>query len=416
MPPRTNFSAELQEVCVNSPILFTDKTTHKPTEWHWQIDPPTYAFTNGTDSTSQNPQVLFQKDGTYSVRLTTSNKYGSDEFVQNKYILARSELYVRLLKAGNDSVICGCDLKEFPFIAGGAVAYSFKIDRPELIDTTIRSNTLFLTLKPFANYTQSFDTWVKVTGTNGHCVASDSILLHIIIQPNDNIENAAKLFLGRNTGYSNKCATAEVSEPNPPSAGCLLEKNWCPDFKPGKSLLDNSIWFTFVSPSNGRITINTNGFDNQIAVYEGSTYRSILSGDKRQYTLLAANDNRSSNDKNAMIEDLVLDPGKQYWLQVDGNNAAYGNITIDLLGNSLEAVVFPNPSAGRFNVNLFHPDPGIADVSVIDINGRKLFSKQYQVNMDSTQFNFDLNSYPKGIYFFRVHLNGLSLSKKLVYF
>ncbi|OFX56581.1 MAG: hypothetical protein A2066_17895, partial [Bacteroidetes bacterium GWB2_41_8] len=48
MPPRTNFRAELQEVCVDSPVQFFDRSTHKPTEWHWQIDPPTYSFANGT--------------------------------------------------------------------------------------------------------------------------------------------------------------------------------------------------------------------------------------------------------------------------------------------------------------------------------------------------------------------------------
>lgn len=415
MPPKANFRTELQEVCVNSPILFSDQSTHKPTGWVWQIEPSSFSFANGTDNTSQNPQVLFLKDGLYSIKLSSSNKFGSDEIIKNKYILARSKLDVRFIQTGRDSIVCGCDLKEFPLIAGGAVAYSFKIEKAELIDTVIRDNSLFLTLNPSANYTKSFDAWVKVTGTNGHCIASDSILLHIIIQPNDNIGNASRLFLGRNTGYSNKCATAQMNEPNPPSSGCLIEKSWCPDLKPTKSLIDNSIWFSFISPSNGKITINTYGFDDQIAVYEASTFPSILSGDKRQYSLIAANDNRSNSDKTAIIEDLVLDPGKKYWLQVDGNNAAYGNVIIDLLSNSLEADLFPNPSSGIFNLNLFHPDPGIADVSVTDLNGRKLFSKQYQVNLNSYQFNFDLEGFPKGIYVLLVRLNGSSLSKKLVY-
>src|SRR5690606_39034292 len=117
----------------------------------------------------------------------------------------------------------------------------------------ISSNSVFLTLKSSANYTKSFDTWVKVTGTNGHCIASDSILLHVIIQENDQIANAKKMFLGRNAEYSNKCATVEINEPNPPSLGCLSKNSWCPDFKPGKSLLDNSIWFTFVAPESGII-------------------------------------------------------------------------------------------------------------------------------------------------------------------
>lgn len=416
MPPRTNFRAELQEVCVDSPVQFIDRSTHKPTEWHWQIDPPTHSFANGTDSTSQNPQILFLKDGTYSVKLRTSNKYGSDELLQQKYILARSELDVRFLKSGRDSVVCGSSLKAFPLKVAGAVNYTYKIEKPELIDTTTGQNTLYLTLNQFAKQTESFDTWVKVTGTNGNCVASDSILFHVIIQPNDHIANAARLFLGRNTGFSNRCATVESEEPNPPSSGCVGSLSWCPDFKPTKSLLDNSVWFTFNSPANGIVSINTSGFDNQIAVYEASDFKDILLGDRKKYNMIAANDNRSSGDKTALIENLKLNPGKQYWLQLDGNNAAVGDITIDLLSNSLDAFVFPNPSKGIFNINIFHPDMGIADLSVSDLNGRMLFSKQYKVELNSTQFSFDLTGYPKGIYILRIKSNGLTTSKKIIYY
>lgn len=414
MPPKVNFRAELQEVCVNTPIGFTDKTRYKPTQWLWQVDPRSYSFANGTDSTSQHPQIVFQKDGAYSVRLFASNKYGSDELIQKKYILAQSKLDVRFLKAGKDSTICGCDLKAFPLVVGGAVSYKYRIDRPELIDTTIRSNTLFLTLNPTSDYNQSFNTWVKVIGTNGNCVASDSILLHVINQPNDHIRNASRLYLGRNTGFSNKCSTAEMDEPNPPSSGCLVKKSWCPDFTSGKSLIDNSVWFSFVSPSNGLLTINTYGFDDQIAVYQASNYSDIISGDRKLYSLIAANDNRSNSDKTAILENLELEPGKQYWLQVDGHNAASGNMIIDLLSNTLEAVVFPNPSDGIFNLNLFHPKTGTADLSVSDINGRILFSKQLKVTVNTTQFDFSLSEYPKGIYILKVTLNGLSLSKKLI--
>lgn len=415
MPPKTNFRAELQEVCVNSPIQFTDKTLHKPTAWRWQIEPSAYSFANGTDSTSRNPQVLFLKDGTYSVKLRTSNKYGSDELLQKKYIIARSKLEVNFLKARSDSVVCGCDLNDFRLMAGGAVHYRFEIDKPELLDTAVRSNTLFLTLNPSAGYSHSFDARVKVVGTNGLCTASDSLLLHVIIQPNDQIGHAARLFLGRNTGYSNRCATVEMNEPNPPSSGCLTEKSWCPDFKAGNNLLDNSVWFTFSAPSHGLTTINTYGFDNQIALYKASSYAAVLSGDRRQYSLVAANDNRSSSDKTAILKDLALDAGKQYWLQVDGNNAAHGSLIIELLSSSLETLVFPNPSDGVFNLNIFHPGTGTAEVSVYDLNGRKLFSKQFRVTLNSNQFKLDLTGYPKGMYVLRINLNGSVLSQKIVY-
>lgn len=412
IPPKANFRAQLLEVCPNSPVLFYDETTQNPIGWLWKIKPTSYHFANGTDSTSQNPQIVFQQEGTYSVSLHTSNKYGSDELTQQNYILSKSKLDVRIVSLGNDNLVCGCDLNAFPVVAKGAVFYDFKIDKTSLIDTKYSDDTLFLSLNPAANITQSFDTWIKVVGTNGSCEAEDSILVHVKIQPNDHIVNAAKLHLGRNAGYSNQCATVEKNEPHPYSIGCLDDNSWCPNLRGDYNLLNNSIWFTFIAPSNGGLTINTNGFDDQMAVYEASSDSSKLMGRKTQYTLLAANDNRSNDDHTALIENLVLTEGKQYLLQVDGNNAAFGNLVIELLSNSLE--VYPNPSKGIFKMIVANPEAGIADVTVSDLNGRKLLSRQYHVTIDSNKFDIDLSGCQKGIYLLNVRMNGSNLSKKLV--
>lgn len=414
IPPKANFSAEIQEVCVNSPIRFFDQSSHRPTEWHWQVDPPAVEFANGTDSSSQNPEIVFLTDGAYSIKLRTANKYGSDERTAQKYILARSKLDVRLNKNRTDTVICGCDLKNFQFTAGGAVHYQFSLDRPELIDTVISKNNVLLTLNPYTQNTHSFDTWLKVTGTNGNCTELDSILLHVVIQPNDDIANATNIYYGSNTGFSNHCATEEPNEPYPPSSGCIADKGWCPDLKQTKSLIDNSVWFKFVAPENGMLSIGTSGFDNQIAVYEASGYENVISGDKRQYMLVAANDNRSAGDKSASLDDLELQPGKQYWLQVDGNNASFGDFSIDLISHSLEAVVFPNPSTGNYNLNIFNPEAGMAEITVTDLSGRMQLSKQFRIDQDSTRFTLDLSNLRRGIYLLRVKMNGKVTNKKLI--
>lgn len=114
IPPLANFSAELQEVCVNTPVLFSDQSTYRPSTWLWHVQPSSFGFTNGTDSTSKNPEIIFLEDGIYSVSLTAANKYGSNLMVQKNYILAKSKLDVRFLQAGADSVVCGCDLNAFP--------------------------------------------------------------------------------------------------------------------------------------------------------------------------------------------------------------------------------------------------------------------------------------------------------------
>jgi hypothetical protein len=128
--------------------------------------------------------------------------------------------------------------------------------------------------------------------------------------------------------------------------------------------------------------------------------------------MLAANDNRYGSDRTALIENLKLEPEKQYWLQVDGNNAAYGNLEIDLISNSLE--VYPNPSKGVFNLIVSYPIAGTADVTVSDLNGRSLFTKHQYVSVDSNRIRIDLSGYKPGIYLLSVLISGSKMNKKLV--
>lgn len=410
--PVAAFSVESQYVCVNNTVEFYDESKYNPTNWSWQISPNTYQFVNGTNSTSENPQVVFLVDGQYSITLKTSNNYGVTEVSKQNLILAKSKLNVEFVQATADSVVCGCSLNRFPFIASGAMNYSFNVNKNSLVSTEVANDTLFLSLTDAAQGTSSFDTWVKVVGSFGTCTASDSILLHVILQPNDNIAYATKLSLGRNTGYSNRCATVETSEPSPLSQGCYTENSWCPDVTESSTNLNNSVWFNFVAPASGLLTIRTTGFDDQIAVYKATSYANILSGNSSKYTLVAANDNNSTTDTEALIENLVLDPGKEYWLQVDGHNAAYGNFTIDLLSNSLE--VYPNPSTGIFNVLISNLFPGRAEVNVFDLKGKQIFNDQFIVSIASNKFSINLSGVAKGVYLLNVVLNGSKLSRKLV--
>ncbi|HEX7585970.1 MAG TPA: T9SS type A sorting domain-containing protein, partial [Prolixibacteraceae bacterium] len=67
-----------------------------------------------------------------------------------------------------------------------------------------------------------------------------------------------------------------------------------------------------------------------------------------------------------------------------------------------------------FNLLISNPDAGIASVIVSDLNGRKLLTEQYPVNINSNKFTIDLSGLSKGIYLVNVLINGSNLSKKLV--
>ena len=76
--PTANFSISNSAPCLNQTIDLIDYSLNGPSQWIWNISPNSgYTFVNGTDSTSQSPQILFSNFGTYNVSLSVSNTYGS---------------------------------------------------------------------------------------------------------------------------------------------------------------------------------------------------------------------------------------------------------------------------------------------------------------------------------------------------
>jgi PKD repeat protein len=86
--PVANFSVVNTSVQTNTPVNFTDNSLNVPTSWSWSFTPSTITYLNGTSATSANPQVQFNSAGSYSVSLTATNNYGSDSEIKTNYISA----------------------------------------------------------------------------------------------------------------------------------------------------------------------------------------------------------------------------------------------------------------------------------------------------------------------------------------
>lgn len=85
--PVANFVGNPTTVAPGGTVTFTDLTSGTPTSWAWTITPGTgWSFTGGTSASSQNPQVIFNTVGTYTVSLTATNAQGSDVETKNNYI------------------------------------------------------------------------------------------------------------------------------------------------------------------------------------------------------------------------------------------------------------------------------------------------------------------------------------------
>ena len=79
--PEAEFTADNTTVEAGATVNFTDQSTMMPTSWSWTFDGGTPAT-----STQQNPSVVYETPGTYSVSLTVTNAQGSDTETKTGYI------------------------------------------------------------------------------------------------------------------------------------------------------------------------------------------------------------------------------------------------------------------------------------------------------------------------------------------
>ncbi|MBN1185318.1 MAG: PKD domain-containing protein, partial [Bacteroidales bacterium] len=77
--PVTDFYASSTTVSVSQNIQFTDLSTGFPSGWSWD-------FGDGSSSDQRNPLYNYAEAGTYTVSLTTANKYGFNTEVKTDYI------------------------------------------------------------------------------------------------------------------------------------------------------------------------------------------------------------------------------------------------------------------------------------------------------------------------------------------
>lgn len=77
--PVANFSTNATTICAGESINFTDLSSNTPTAWLWD-------FGDGGMSTSKNTIYTYNVAGTYTVTLTASNAFGSDDTIRTNLI------------------------------------------------------------------------------------------------------------------------------------------------------------------------------------------------------------------------------------------------------------------------------------------------------------------------------------------
>jgi len=79
--PEAAFTADIRQGGRPLSVQFVDLSENSPTSWSW-----TFQGGSPSSSSQQHPKVIYSNTGTYPVRLTATNSYGSHELVKQGYI------------------------------------------------------------------------------------------------------------------------------------------------------------------------------------------------------------------------------------------------------------------------------------------------------------------------------------------
>ncbi len=387
--PEAFFYTEITSPCTDGIVKLIDASSFGPTSWEWTISPSSYSFTNGTDSTSSEPEVIFNDTVAYSIKLVVSNSAGSDSTEREEYIEATDSILDVTISISPDTAICPASFSSLRLEGSGASSYTWSFSDPDSIlvyDTNyLDSSKLYLYVKDINSITAESDFTVNLVGSHGSCKTSQKQNFTFNFPDNDDIENAIELSLGDNGPFSNECGTVQDNEPSPSGGDCESQSAWC-DCNISDTLLDNSVWFKFTAPETGIVGISARGFDDQIALYEAESTEDILSGNSSNYTIIAANDDYygSENDYSAVITSAKVTPGETYWLQVDGSacgeegdfyvklfDEEFLGLSEDLSSNDeTEILLYPNPVSESTLSFTNSIEDGDVSVKIVSIVGR----------------------------------------------
>ncbi len=103
--PAANFTIIDSNSCTGE-VIFVDQSTNGPTSWYWD-------FGDGDTSSTQNPSHTYNTNGYFSVRLISTNAYGTDTVVKTNII------YIDKPAGPTVTPAAACDSSSLSFYASG---------------------------------------------------------------------------------------------------------------------------------------------------------------------------------------------------------------------------------------------------------------------------------------------------------
>ncbi|MBA7525290.1 hypothetical protein ES705_17441 [subsurface metagenome] len=409
IPPLfAEFTANYNSVCRGSNLTFRNLSSPELDSLKWDFG----QYADTSSSTNADVDVKYSTSGDKTISLIVYKGGDSDTITKVNYIKVVDNFDISL----TTSDLTG--LKKYDEVileASGAAIYSWS-----------PSTGLDTTTGPMVIARPGTTTTYVVKAIQDYCSDTNSVTLVINPPPPyDDVCNAIELEFGTNGPYTNQFATVQSNEPFPPSDAnsCNEPMKWCEE-----GGLQNSVWFKFTGPASGVISIDSEGMDNQIAVYDSPAYDSILFG---IYTLLAANDDYHDENEGyaaAIAEITGLIAGKTYWVQVDGSAGGdVGTFNLIYWDSPLSAslpeagetkdnlvTVYPNPNKGTFDLSLNLYEPKSILLKVYKINGQMVYSEYIEKMAPGEVRNISLKNPLHGLYLMELIIGEKVVTRKIM--
>lgn len=347
--------------CIMEEVVLLDKSLYQPTSFQWEITPETHQYVNGTGSTSQNPQVVFLKPGSYSVSLTAANANGSSS----------------------------ADFEDFFTVAGAAPSFTVDME-----DKTSGVFMLWDTIKSQA-----------AVDKRGAHLSTYGIHLHGDPVPTGWSGSATgttpEQAWGTNVGFHAKAYICGVDATGMEDLSLQL------DLRQTYSLGAKFSWF--------RVLVN----GEQLADKEGNTNFNPTTAGADEWKTLTFDLSPFAGQ----VFDVVLQSATRFAdkNQGEGDNVFIDNISITNTTPVRPAVktdnafkVYPNPSDGLFTISSPRLTGNIIDIRVTSLLGTVVYTEKAKGNSSGLLKTLNLNNLPAGIYLLSVTDGQQQMNQRIV--
>lgn len=354
-------------ICAGNELEIFDDSYHAPNSWTWTIsgtENTDWSYSNGTDENTQDPVVLFNTPGTYSITLLASDGVNDDTEL-------KSQVLTVLPNPGTS----------LPY-SEGFEDYANITSSPFFVVNEDGDATWAITTSAASSGSKS----VRISNFGAGADEMDELISETIdlsnVDPDTNVTFSFKYAYKKRSASNDEWLKFWIS------LDC--GKSWALRKNIHGSALSSETLGSAYTPSSA----------SEWTEVEVTNINNFFYNSNFRYRFTFEND----NGNNIYIDDINL---------VVGDNVANVNEVNSIVGN---IALFPNPTSDQLNINIDIEQSADYSIELLDLAGRQIQSVfNGDLSQGSYQFNIKKGSLQSGTYLIRISTEQGSIIERVVF-